>query len=255
MKSLKLVLVTFIFSFFSWVILVKTVWAQQYNPVTTCERSFNRTRAIRGLVSTPQLFGKFNSDIDQCVIDLDKAAVAVFEIPTYEKLKDKFYARSKSPHKRPPGQGFSGTGLYLLTTDQNFTNLTVNDTIVAFIDGNLTISNNITYGSNTAGLVLVVRGDINIGPNVTQMDAVIISDGTICTYFNGSCPVASVQLPTSSRLVVNGSLVSLNRSSPIRLARSLNNNNIPAEQVIFQARYLATLQNLFSENIIIFSED
>jgi len=132
---------------------------------------------------------------------------------------------------------------------------TNNRTVVFFIDGDLNIKQNYTYGSPTTGTVFVVKGNVYISPSVTRIDAVIISGKTICTAANfssssASCPANYVTVP--QQLVVNGSLISLTDAFPIAFRRTLdpnlpvNNNNTPAEKVNNQVKYLVILKDLIS---------
>lgn len=126
---------------------------------------------------------------------------------------------------------------------------------VVFVDGNLNFTENYTYGSATEGSVFVVSGDVNIYKDVTSIDAVIISNGIICTAFDfgtSLCPGTNiVTLP----LTVNGSLISIkqpdpteiNPQEPIRFRRSLLDNNPPAETINHQVKYLVILRKLFSD--------
>lgn len=88
--------------------------------------------------------------------------------------------------------------------------------LTLLIDGDLTISGNRigfkpTYSSiaDIPSLVFIVRGNINIGPNVTNLDGIYLSYGTINTCDNGADPLAaSGALDDCDRpLLVNGALI------------------------------------------------
>lgn len=209
------------------------------------------------LVSTPDLTGNFKSSSGTCIVD-PKAASLPFRIPGYDDLKSLYYDQSKATKSTISAVSsstvFSRDHVYYSNT-----NLTVSGsptgsgTQVIFINGNLTFSStgNYSYGSATEGTVFVVKGDVNIDPTVTRIDAVIITSGTICTAYNGvSCPADQ----TAQQLVINGSLISLNGSNVIKFRRKLLNNSQPAEKINYQIKYLVILRNLISDTFQSWSE-
>lgn len=210
------------------------------------------------LVSTPDLTGNFISSSGTCIVD-PKAAFLPFKIAGFDDLKSLYYDQSKATKSTISSVSsstvFSGDSVYYSNT-----NLTVNGsptgsgTQVIFINGNLTFSStgNYSYGSATEGTVFVVKGDVNINPTITRIDAVIITSGTICTAYIGiSCPADN---QTAQQLVVNGSLISLNGSNVIKFRRKLLNNNQPAEKINYQIKYLVILRNLISDTFQNWSE-
>lgn len=123
---------------------------------------------------------------------------------------------------------------------------------VVFVDGNLHFSGDYKYGTDKTGAVFVVKGDVNIDTSVTQVDAVIISEGTICTAYNGTpCPSTNV---SALQLVINGSLISLNPDKPIKFRRTLSDNSQPAEIINHQVKYLVILRDLLSDTYQKWSE-
>lgn len=228
-----------------------------------------------GLTSTPKFTAgsKFGTTSGACIVD-PNAAFAPYKIPTYNDLKSLYYDQAKqsgsiTKHDAQVGDKNEGdirmtTGndhLYYIkktnstSTDGNLTissNISGNQTGVVFVDGNLNITSNLTTANS--GLVFVVKGDVNIDKTVQQIDAVIISEGTICTAYDGTCPATNV--PNNSQpLVINGSLISLNESKPIKFKRSLaDNNSLPAEKINHQIKYLVILRNLFSDTFQRWSE-
>ena len=105
------------------------------------------------------------------------------------------------------------------------------------MEGNLTIGpipgNRFTYGNANSGIVLVVKGDVNIDPAITQVDAVIITQGTIYTAATAGarCTGSSVTAP---QLTINGSLISLHPEKSIKFCRTLNDNSSPSEIVNYE---------------------
>lgn len=135
-------------------------------------------------------------------------------------------------------------------------------TTVAFVNGDLNIKSNYTFGDNSNGTVFVVKGKVNIDRTVTRVDGVLISFAenptdayTICSASetDGSCPKDII---TTSPLTINGSLISLSSDSnkTIRFRRNLTTNTSPAEIINSQAKYVAILNNLFSSDLKVWSE-
>lgn len=153
--------------------------------------------------------------------------------------------------------GGSTDHIYHFTNDviiDSPSDITGNRTGVIFIDGNLTIGpmpgNKLQSGTANSGLVFVVKGDVNINKVMTTIDAMIISEGTICTASEGdppACPSGLTDPATTSQLVINGSLISLNPAKPIKFRRALSNNSRPAEKINHQVKYLVILRDLISD--------
>lgn len=223
----------------------------------------------QGLVTSPSLAGKFGTT-GACVID-SKTAFAPFKIPTYLDLKSLYFDQSKLARSGTNQQLFTlegdqSGGISLTDRDKIYYikgNLTIdnpsdisgNQTGVIFVDGNLLINPNskkFTHGNENSGIVFVVKGNVNVAEEVTQIDAVIISEGAICTAFDGtSCPLTNVK---TSPLIINGSLVSLNPNKSIRFKRTLTDNSKPAELINHQVKYLVILRNLYSDTLQKWSE-
>ena len=150
---------------------------------------------------------------------------------------------------------------------------------VVFVDGNLTFTGNYCYGatgattgagdncssasspSGTIGAVFIVRGDLNIAPSVTRIDAVLISEGIIYTAGAGCSLPAPATPGTNSQLVINGSLISLKQppitdpnASYIRFCRKLSNNTLAAEIINHQPKYVVILRHLLSDTLQRWSE-
>lgn len=122
---------------------------------------------------------------------------------------------------------------------------------VVFTAGNLLISQN-NIGSTQEGLVFVVKGNVNIHKDVTRIDAVIISEGTICTAYDGTACLDGKTI--TPQLTINGSLIALNGSAPIQFRRALTDNSQPAEKINHQVKYLVILRDLLSDTYQKWSE-
>lgn len=225
----------------------------------------------QGLISALSISGAAIGNTDQtCVVD-PQAAYRDFKVPSYEDLENQFYTLSRSIAKKSSqlqepylnfGTGTDNNGIYLQTTDLTVSSVTGSGVQIIFIRGDLLISGNIHYSDtdSTSGLVFIVSGDINIASTVTKVNAVLISSGEICTaYISGSCSNGSAYTP---QLVVNGSLISLNKNdlpaplSAIKFTRNLAINNQPAEVINKQAKYLYILKGgLLTEDLVLTEED
>lgn len=158
---------------------------------------------------------------------------------------------SAPPIVPPPPVTVTGK-IYNFTGDLTInTNITVAVAGVIFVDGELTINTNLTHTSNNAGLVFVVKGDVNINPAVTEIDAVIISSGKIYTAGEG-CTKNLINVGTDA-LVINGSLISLDQGA-IVFCRTLTDNTEAAEEINEQPKYLVILRDLFSDTLQKWSE-
>lgn len=241
------------------------------------------TNRATGLVTTKVLdpYSIFGTS-GPCIKD-SLAAFVQFRIPTYANLKSIYYDQSKATNKisvdPPVGQTtqtgllaslLSGTdksilvngGLTIDSTNNIFTGATTPIPVVVFVQNDLNIKSNILYAKDdkNAGLVFVVSGDVNIDKSVTEINAVIISTGQICTAYDFSataCPSTNV---TSPQLTINGNLISLwvhdaatpTEDKKIKFRRTLtaNDNSIdPAEKIQSEAKYLVIMRNVFASPI------
>lgn len=137
-------------------------------------------------------------------------------------------------------------------------NISGNQSGVIFVEKDLTIGpipgNKLIYGTASSGLVFVVRGNVNILKDITQIDGVIISEGIICTAYEGTACLNGTTI--TPQLVINGSLVSLNptAATPIQFRRNLADNTQPAELINHQVKYLVILRDLLSDTLQKWSE-
>ncbi len=207
---------------------------------STCQQNNRAT----GLITSKDLVGIFGNTTGNCAIDATSAFVS-YRIPGYQYLKSVYFTQSKANKVLNITVMPSITDQTVYQASGNLTvsaNPTGNGTAVIFVDGNLDITTNITYGTNSSGLVFVVGGDINIASAVTTINAVLISEGTIYTA-NAGCGTSSV---SASQLTIKGNLISLDATKPIKFCRVLADNSAPAELVNFQAKYLTILKEILS---------
>jgi hypothetical protein len=108
-----------------------------------------------------------------------------------------------------------------LTT--NFQNLTFNAVVI--INGNMTINSNFSLNGN-AGVAFIVTGNIIYSASTSATEGLIVAGGSITTT------------ASTTQLVHKGTWVGL---SGVFLKRDLgkrSNPNTPAEQLLYQSRYL-----------------
>lgn len=223
-----------------------------------------------GLISAGGgITGKVDSATGACVVD-PAAKYATYELPkNYEELKNTYYLRAKPISTTTRNASTSDTtqsGIRNLDTKNqiyNFTgdfrvsgNISGDKVGIIFIDGSLTIQNNLDYPATSGGLVFIVKNNVFIVSNVTKIDAVIISFGEICTLANPSrtCLSTPTSNPYNDQLIVDGSFISLNQASPIKFIRSLRDNREAAELIIQQPKFLVLLKDIFSETLEIRNE-
>lgn len=208
----------------------------------------------------------------RCITKEQRAAFISYKIPSYDDLKSIYYAQVKTnanfnkiaPYPDDnPGLGQFQSALQSGHKDAVFSvaqNLTINNTFlpnsdktaVIFIGQNLNISTNITHSDSSSGIVFIVSKDVNIEPSVTQIDAVIIASGVI--YTAGANCRLNPTIKNDVQLIVNGSLISLTESKPIKFCRNLPTNITAAEKINQQPKYVAILKDIFSDSLQKWSE-
>lgn len=257
---------------------------------TACGTGLNTLPRADSLVSAGSFSSTskfFISSGGACIED-SKTAFAIFKVPTYEDLLNTYYSKAvntgniaKFAENSAASVSFtnvnvdSATANYLLynfsnptgvvTTSSLSGSITNPKTTIVFVNGRLDITSNIVYNGNDGGgatgnnigLVFVVKGDVFIRSSATlnQVNAIIISYGTICTGATNtlSCPDSSTALPP---LNIYGSLVSMDKGKPIKFNRFTSDPaNSPGEFITAQAKYFYVLKNIFSENLIITSQE
>lgn len=204
-----------------------------------------------------------------CITGTADASYREFKVPEYQDIEDQFYTFNRSVAKKtgavPASLAFtgvnSGNGIYLHSGDLTINSSSGTGAQIIFVRGNLDITGNITYADtdSTSGLVFIVQGNINIDSTVTKVNAVLISSGIICTSYIAGAGCSDGTAFTQP-LVVNGSLISLNKApvggSAIKFVRNLEVNNVAAEVINKQPKYLYILRNgLFTRDLVIITED
>lgn len=231
----------------------------------------------QGLVSSIGLTGTFGNPTGQCVID-QKAAYVNFKVPNYNELKSVFYTQNKSAvlttlnstsSPNCPGgatiylKNLSFSGKTAVNVQCTFTHIAdtdpsngpfaipgSNQTVVVFADNHVYIDTDLNYGGDTYGLVIVAKGDIYIQPSVRTINAILVNEGNVYTTNDGTSYTTLV--PNSQQLVINGSLINLSQGAGrIFFNRSLTDNNLPAEVVNYQPKFLILLRGLMTQSYTI----
>lgn len=249
--------------------VITIIFLKQAQAQTSCPTGQEAT----GLVSSGQTGGisNFGNPEGRCVAD-NKAFYVSYnfeDYDSYDDLKSKYFDQSTSADKAettgPIREGelrsYLNSGKKLIyvagNLDINNNSVTGTNTAVVFVNGNLNFNQPMTqfnYGDTNSGIVFVVKGDVNIDRNVRLINAIIISEGTICTAYDftlNSCPNSFVPSPP---LEINGSLISLNKDKKIQFKRTLAVNDTPAEKINHQAKYLVILRDLFASPLQKWSE-
>lgn len=286
-KKMRFPILVVFFLFFTFYILHSTY----YIPIAfaSCITQSSNPRVQDGLISATAISTNFGSNIGKCA-EGNQTSFAPFKIPSYADLKSLYFDQSKqvslkhtiaadadgNTHQGNDGSPIDvrmSSGIYYFTGNliiDNGVNCGINlggGTAIVFIEGNLTINCDLAYNNNN-GLVFVVNGNVRIDKSVTLINAVIISQGIIYTATDKlptppilACSHISGSRIQTGQLVINGSLISLNRdaavTSPIEFCRILNgsaNNTTPAEQINQQPKYLVILKDLFSDTLQKWSE-
>ncbi len=214
--------------------------------------------------SQNQASTKFNAS-DKCIIG-SPAAIPQFSIPTYEEMKSLYVTQNKlideTPHSEPhiftnssPALSQNSSYLYTvndggnLTVRQNF-RIPKGTTVVVFVDGDLTIENDISDESDS-GILFVVQGQVKINAGVTSVNAFIITFGGFCSSWAGESCISSV-----GKLTINGSLISFSPdpAKQPEFVRTNGTNIEPSEEIVYQPKYLVLFKGTFAKTLQLWSE-
>lgn len=217
----------------------------------------------------------------ESLVPLEKAKV--IQIETYDDFKNIFFTKTKHTNEKVEVDtwdlgdrvvfqfnsnhlyGMNGKSDDLIIDSLNNIPANLKGVQVFFVDGNLYIKDDINYNDKkTSGLVFVVKGDINIDApdiiapvdtlGVTQINAVLISFGTICTGYSPLeqlSPCTQNEQITTTPLTINGSLISLGDKKIIFRRSRINNKEGAAEIINAQPKYLYLLKDLLSDDLLI----
>lgn len=271
-KLVKIIFSSFLFLTFSFCMIIFAPSVSNTQAQESCLINLTKPNAKDGLISAPSIVGFYGTGV--CNQD-PSSAFAPYKIPKYADLKSLYFDQSKATTKAViTGNAddellANNLGAPALKNLIHITgNLVLNgsvagtNTAVVFVGGNLEFISPMTqfsYGDSISGIVFIVQGDVFIDPNITTINAVIISSGFIYTAVTStSSPPSCSNSPavvTDNPLTVNGSLISLDPLKPIRFCRTLKLGNTVASEVVnHQVKYLVILRNLLSDTIQRWSE-
>lgn len=208
-----------------------------------------------------------------CLTD-KRASIPQFSVPTYQEMLAAYYTQNKSipaTSKKPLSGDKDQSSISLAANEKEIYhiqksatengNLTLNSDIsvvspsigVIFIDGDLFINTEIVSASQiNSGIVFVVQGAVNIAPSVTDINAFIITFGGFCSVYNSGCITSD-----ANKLTIYGSIISLS-TDPTKQPQFVRNNSSgnanPAEEIIYQPKYLVILRDIFAKDLTIWSE-
>lgn len=254
------------------IVLLLTSKALNVPVFAAVECNTGNIKVIEGLATggNSSLSSGFNVTSGVCIFD-SKQAYVPFKIPTFNDLRSIYFAQAKaspttlqkvdlSDSVNATQSDISSDSLvpqvYLIGGNLDISGpITGNQTKVVFVNGNLNISTpQLTYGGANTGLIFIVGGNAAILPQVVQLDTVIIAQGNIYTAASPDTLTCTSNGVFASQLVVNGSLISLDSPTSssdvadnIKFCRASRDSTIPAERIVFQAKYLSILRNIFSE--------
>ncbi len=199
------------------------------------------------------------------------ASLAEYTLPTYEKLRSVYFDQFKPPsgtEKVTLSSSFDSTLINLSDKNRLYwvkkessqpasgslivgKNIAVQKSGVIFVDNDLYINTNLTHSATGAGLIFIVKGNVYVNQNVTEVDALIITTGTFCSSWNGADCVSK---NPDSQLLIKGSVISLSADKKPRFVRKITDNYQPAEQLDYQPKYMVIFKDIFAKDLKIWTE-
>lgn len=158
---------------------------------------------------------------------------------------------SKYPTSTPLPSGKLPTvsGRYLVNSSFTISNSTLPSNFetatfsaVVFVNGDLTVNSDFTPASGSA-LLFIVSGNVKVDKNVENMAGFYIVSGDFDTAYNGN---------NGNQLIFSGGVM----ANTVSLSRSLNQNpeTVPAEQIIFPAKYYYLLSSQLGNTVTTWRE-
>lgn len=162
---------------------------------------------------------------------------------------DYFFNRAGTKTDITGGDLVSSDGVYIYNGNFTAQNSTVPNDYdnasfdqVVFIDGDLTITNNIEVDADSTAL-FVVSGNVNIEKNVDRVGIAIYADGD----FDTASDIAEGE--SAGTLEFRG-MYSGNKYTFKRTLQGTNNEDFPSEDFIYEPKYLVQLREAFGETAI-----
>ncbi len=108
--------------------------------------------------------------------------------------------------------------------------------LVVFVNGSLTVNNNLSFDDGKGNAIFVASGDIIVKPSVTDLEGIYMANGRFITE------------PSTNQLNVEGMVYS--REAP-SLQREIPPNSLPAEKFIFRPDIVFNLPRIFTKREIV----
>ncbi|MBI2414807.1 hypothetical protein HYV31_03160 [candidate division WWE3 bacterium] len=162
---------------------------------------------------------------------------------------DKYNSIIKSSKTSFTGSLPTTSGTFIYNGDYEIKNTTLPNnysssifTQVIFVNGDLTISKDVTLNSKSV-VLFIVKDDVKIEKSVNNVHLGLFADGDIYSAYN------MVEGGTSSTLNLKGMF----HGDQIILQRTLqgtNNDTSPSEDFTYEPKYLVKLKSLFGKNTV-----
>jgi len=168
--------------------------------------------------------------------------------PVYDYMAERFRQKAQEEGSQvcniPAGLPQGDYYYYCLGNAQFHVGNGPNGNNVFFIDGNLTVDGNLTLNSSDSS-VFVVKGDITVNTNVTEIDGIYIAGG-------GFRDTTDDSHLTGNTLDVYGSIY----AQTVNLNRILTSGNesTPAERIYYQPKYIVAVNSLLGSPAISWKE-
>lgn len=159
---------------------------------------------------------------------------------------DAYYSLAKNKTHITDDMLRANTGTYRLSGDftidtgaipTGYTSSTFNQ--VVFVDGDLTISNNVDISASSTAL-FIVKGDVNIDKTVETVGIAIFADGDINTAYNVAEGDATPTLNFKG-------VYSTNKFISQRTLQGTNNSSTPSESFTYEPKYLIQQKDFFGK--------
>jgi hypothetical protein len=144
----------------------------------------------------------------------------------------------------------TSSGVYLIDGNYTLDNQSIPNTYdnstfdqIVFINGDLTIDNDITIRDASTALY-IVKGNVYISELVKDVFIGIVADGDINTAYD------NVEGSSTSTLTLRGTYVA-NKINFQRTLQGTNNSKSPSEDLIYEPKYLVNLRQFIGEDEVI----
>jgi hypothetical protein len=144
----------------------------------------------------------------------------------------------------------TNSGVFLIEGNYTLDNQSIPNTYdnatfdqIVFINGDLTIDNNITIRDQSTALY-IVKGNVNIAEGVNDAYIGLVADGDINTAYDNA------EGSSTSTLTLRGTYVA-NKINFQRTLQGTNNSKSPSEEFIYEPKYLINLRQFIGQDEVI----